>query len=166
MHQVWGGGAGEKKRLQYFEFGLPYLVQPLGVNPTYSTFKQTHFNHMFSPIQYLTLWYVPFWLLSERLPVVNGLPVSEWTLRLQRPANLHPYWAFNPTPSTGFKAWPNDLFANVGSTTADRARSISRDKVSDIHCVVTSFPLYSSAWGATEGATQAERSTWNWKKHK
>ncbi len=29
-----------KKRLQYFEFGLQYLVQPLGVNPTYSTFKQ------------------------------------------------------------------------------------------------------------------------------
>ncbi len=37
--RVWGGGAGEKKRLQYFEFGLQYLVQPLGVNPTYSTFK-------------------------------------------------------------------------------------------------------------------------------
>ncbi len=30
-----------KKRLQYFEFGLQYLVQPLGVNPTYSTFNQT-----------------------------------------------------------------------------------------------------------------------------
>ncbi len=28
-----------KKSLQYFEFGLQYLVQPLGVNPTYSTFK-------------------------------------------------------------------------------------------------------------------------------
>ncbi len=39
--QVWGGGAGEKKQLQYFEFGLQYLVQPLGVNPTYSTFKYT-----------------------------------------------------------------------------------------------------------------------------
>ncbi len=39
IHQIWGGGAGEKKRLQYFEFGLQYLVQPLGVNPTYSTFK-------------------------------------------------------------------------------------------------------------------------------
>ncbi len=39
MRQVWGGGAGEKKRLQYFEFGLQYLIQPLGVNPTYSTFK-------------------------------------------------------------------------------------------------------------------------------
>ncbi len=25
--------------IQYFEFGLQYLVQPLGVNPTYSTFK-------------------------------------------------------------------------------------------------------------------------------
>ncbi len=33
------GGAGEKNRLQYFEFGLQYLVQPLGVNPTYSTFN-------------------------------------------------------------------------------------------------------------------------------
>ncbi len=33
---------GEKK-LQYFEFGLQYLVQPLGVNPTYSTFKGTWF---------------------------------------------------------------------------------------------------------------------------
>ncbi len=32
-------GAGEKKPLQYFEFGLQYLVQPLGVNPTYSNFK-------------------------------------------------------------------------------------------------------------------------------
>ncbi len=40
MPQVWGGGAGEKNRLQYFEFGLQYLVQPLGVNPTYSTFKE------------------------------------------------------------------------------------------------------------------------------
>ncbi len=39
MRQVWGGGDGEKNRLQYFEFGLQYLVQPLGVNPTYSTFK-------------------------------------------------------------------------------------------------------------------------------
>ncbi len=39
MRQVRGGGTGEKKRLQYFEFGLQYLVQPLGVNPTYSTFK-------------------------------------------------------------------------------------------------------------------------------
>ncbi len=39
MRQIWGGGAGEKKRLQYFEFGLQYLVQPLGVNPTYSTFN-------------------------------------------------------------------------------------------------------------------------------
>ncbi len=28
-----------KKTLQYFEFGLQYLVQPLGVNPTYSTFN-------------------------------------------------------------------------------------------------------------------------------
>ncbi len=37
--QIWGGEAGEKNRLQYFEFGLQYLVQPLGVNPTYSTFK-------------------------------------------------------------------------------------------------------------------------------
>ncbi len=44
MLQIWGGGAGEKNRLQYFEFGLQYLVQPLGVNPTYSTFKsvETH----------------------------------------------------------------------------------------------------------------------------
>ncbi len=39
MRQVWGGGAGEKNGLQYFEFGLQYLVQPLGVNPTYSTFN-------------------------------------------------------------------------------------------------------------------------------
>ncbi len=39
MRQIWGGGAGEKNRLQYFEFGLQYLVQPLGVNPTYSTFN-------------------------------------------------------------------------------------------------------------------------------
>ncbi len=31
-----------KNRLQYFEFGLQYLVQPLGVNPTYSTFKMTY----------------------------------------------------------------------------------------------------------------------------
>ncbi len=31
---------GEKTCLQYFEFGLQYLVQPLGVNPTYSTFKE------------------------------------------------------------------------------------------------------------------------------
>ncbi len=37
--QVWGGGAGEKNPLQYFEFGLQCLVQPLGVNPTYSTFN-------------------------------------------------------------------------------------------------------------------------------
>ncbi len=44
MRQVWGGGAGEKNRLQYFEFGLQYLVQPLGVNPTYSTFKSEGFN--------------------------------------------------------------------------------------------------------------------------
>ncbi len=45
MPQVWGGGAGEKKRLQYFEFGLQYLVQTLGVNPTYSTFKLvSHFQ--------------------------------------------------------------------------------------------------------------------------
>ncbi len=34
-------GLVKKKRLQYFEFGLQYLVQPLGVNPTYSTFKLT-----------------------------------------------------------------------------------------------------------------------------
>ncbi len=33
------GGPGDKKPLQYFEFGLQYLVQPLGVNPTYSTFN-------------------------------------------------------------------------------------------------------------------------------
>ncbi len=39
MRQIWGGGAGEKNRLQYFEFGLQYLVQPLGANPTYSTFN-------------------------------------------------------------------------------------------------------------------------------
>ncbi len=32
-------GRVKKKRLQYFEFGLQYLVQPLGVNPTYSTFN-------------------------------------------------------------------------------------------------------------------------------
>ncbi len=31
MRQIWGGGAGEKNRLQYFEFGLQYLVQPLGI---------------------------------------------------------------------------------------------------------------------------------------
>ncbi len=30
-------GAGEKKHLPYFEFGLQYLVQLLGVNPTYSS---------------------------------------------------------------------------------------------------------------------------------
>ncbi len=40
MRQIWGGRAGEKNRLQYFEFGLQYLVQPLGVNPTYSTFNK------------------------------------------------------------------------------------------------------------------------------
>ncbi len=45
MRQIWGGGAGEKKRLQYFEFGLQYLVQPLGVNPTYSTFKLKAVHH-------------------------------------------------------------------------------------------------------------------------
>ncbi len=39
MRQIWGGGAGWKNHLQYFEFGLQYLVQPLGVNPTYSTFN-------------------------------------------------------------------------------------------------------------------------------
>ncbi len=33
-------GPGEKKTLQYFEFGLQYIVQPLGVNPTYSTFNE------------------------------------------------------------------------------------------------------------------------------
>ncbi len=53
MRQVWGGGAGEKNRLQYFEFGLQYLVQPLGVNPTYSTFnkalKPLSFSHTYSP---------------------------------------------------------------------------------------------------------------------
>ncbi len=38
-------GPGEKKRLQYFEFGLQYLVQPLGVNPTYSTFKYGYFSY-------------------------------------------------------------------------------------------------------------------------
>uniref|UniRef100_A0A8C1KEM8 ADAM metallopeptidase with thrombospondin type 1 motif, 12 n=1 Tax=Cyprinus carpio TaxID=7962 RepID=A0A8C1KEM8_CYPCA len=32
-------GPGEKPPLQYFEFGLQYLVQPLGVNTTYSTFN-------------------------------------------------------------------------------------------------------------------------------
>ncbi len=32
-----------KKKLQYFEFGLQYLVQPLGVNPTYSTFNGRNF---------------------------------------------------------------------------------------------------------------------------
>ncbi len=41
MPQVWGGGAGENNHLQYFEFRLQYLVQPLGVNPTYSTFNIT-----------------------------------------------------------------------------------------------------------------------------
>ncbi len=46
MRQIWGGGAGEKNRLQYFEFGLQYLVQPLDVNPTYSTFK---YVALFSP---------------------------------------------------------------------------------------------------------------------
>ncbi len=46
MRQVRGGGAGEKNRLQYFEFGLQYLVQPLGVNPTYSTFKSFYFKLM------------------------------------------------------------------------------------------------------------------------
>lgn len=69
-------------------------------------------------------------------------PVSGRNSRLQLLANLHPYWPFNPTPSTGFKAWPNDLFTHVGSTTADRALSISRDKVSDIHRVVTLFSFY------------------------
>ncbi len=45
VHQIWGGGAGEKKRLQYFEFGLQYLVQPLGVNPTYSTFNVAYLSY-------------------------------------------------------------------------------------------------------------------------
>ncbi len=38
-------GLVKKNRLQYFEFGLQYLVQPLGVNPTYSTFnvQKTHY---------------------------------------------------------------------------------------------------------------------------
>ncbi len=47
-------GPGEKKRLQYFEFGLQYLVQPLGVNPTYSTFKLTFFipSFVLSYVQY------------------------------------------------------------------------------------------------------------------
>ncbi len=40
MCQLWGGGRVEKKPLQYFEFGLQCLVQPLGINPTYSTFNR------------------------------------------------------------------------------------------------------------------------------
>ncbi len=35
-------GLVKKNRLQYFECGLQYLVQPLGVNPTYSTFVCCH----------------------------------------------------------------------------------------------------------------------------
>lgn len=31
-------GPGERNHLLYFEFGLQLLVQPLIVNPTYSTF--------------------------------------------------------------------------------------------------------------------------------
>ncbi len=27
VSQFWGGGTGEKKSIQYFEFGLQYLVQ-------------------------------------------------------------------------------------------------------------------------------------------
>ncbi len=38
-------GLGEKNPLQYFEFGLQNLVQPLGVNPTYSTFKCQLYVH-------------------------------------------------------------------------------------------------------------------------
>ncbi len=37
----------KKNRLQYFEFGLQYLVQPLGVNPTYSTFKLQEDTHLY-----------------------------------------------------------------------------------------------------------------------
>ncbi len=45
MRQVWGGGAGEKNCLQYFEFGLQYL------DPTYSTFKGiVHFE--------IKIWYL------------------------------------------------------------------------------------------------------------
>ncbi len=31
VRQVWGGGAGWNNPLQYFEFGLQYLVQPLSI---------------------------------------------------------------------------------------------------------------------------------------
>ncbi len=51
---LWGGGAGEKKRLQYFEFGLQYLVQPLGVNPTYSTFNiSSHMLKFLQPFEFI-----------------------------------------------------------------------------------------------------------------
>ncbi len=63
--QVWGGGAGEKNRLQYFEFGLQYLVQPLGVNPTYSTFKKK-----------LSCWYQEMPFLLVRIAMV----MSSWIL--------------------------------------------------------------------------------------
>ncbi len=52
-------GPGEKKRLQYFEFGLQYLVQPLGVNPTYSTFKlkqKEHDTSHFSSCSFYVCW--------------------------------------------------------------------------------------------------------------
>ncbi len=65
MRQIWGGGAGEKKRLQYFEFGLQYLVQPLGVNPTYSTFKL----HMFDNSPVLTT--CPYSVIVIAPPAAN-----------------------------------------------------------------------------------------------
>ncbi len=46
-------GPGEKKRLQYFEFGLQYLVQPLGVNPTYSTFKAFLINSLVKSVKWI-----------------------------------------------------------------------------------------------------------------
>ncbi len=48
-----------KKRLQYFEFGRQYLLQPLGVNPTYSTFKIQINNIPFSNqavLRFLAVW--------------------------------------------------------------------------------------------------------------
>ncbi len=47
-------GPGEKNPLQYFEFGLQYLVQP-SVNPTYSTFNEKGASQKCQPMMYATL---------------------------------------------------------------------------------------------------------------
>ncbi len=57
-----------KKRLQYFEFGLQYLVQPLGVNPTYSTFNiSSHMLKFLQPFEFIE--FIKY--ISSRLFFIN-----------------------------------------------------------------------------------------------